>query len=107
MQAEFDLAGLVTQRLEAPAAVELAKWAVDQGHFYQLRRVRAVFGREALFDSTKIDGDGGADDVTFAPEDFGAAAPRQELGIGRHVFHQRVHLRGGVLYQHGFFHQRH
>src|SRR5882672_8218411 len=90
VQQELDLAGLLPQRLETPAAVELAEWPIDQVHFYQLRRVGVVFRREALFDSAKIDGDGRTRDVTLIHQYLGAATPGEELGIGGNVLDQRV-----------------
>src|SRR5690242_1133535 len=105
--AELDFAATSGEVREAPPAVEASKRTLDEtdAHFY--RCPLFIFGGKALAKAVIVDEDRRASHLGVSIKQSGATTPRQESRIVLDTIHQREHLVGAILNQHGTTDFRH
>ena len=102
MQVKFDLARILTQRREAPGAIEDLERPVGERHINAGRTFLSITRVEELLDPFEMNMDLGIEQRIGLLEHLHAATPRQKLGIVLHAGDQIVHLFGRVAEQDGF-----
>lgn len=99
LQGQGDLAGILGQRMEFPAAVQLLERAIAQLHINAVRALQGVFGLEPGTERAQAQVQSRHQAVLALLKDLGSRAPAETARIGLDIIDQVEHARGRMFDQ--------
>ena len=97
LQGQGDLAGILGQRMEFPAAVQLLERAIAQLHINAVRAPQRVFGLEPGAERAQAEVQARHQAVLALLHDLGSRAPAETARIGLDIIDQVEHARGRMF----------